>query len=660
MPRLRRLASTLLAVALAVVVPSACGDRDVPAAAPAAPAATPSAPTATAPATRGDVISDQWYEVREDGRKNAWYHMVWTRSSRGGVPTIHDRTEHVAAEIRRMDGIEDEFSSRSVTDLERDEQGRLLEMTSETTIADRVERTTVVHGDGRYRWTQTVAGLTERREVATADPLPVDAEAFLAPMARAGTLREGLKLSFPAANYLASRLETVELTVEASETIGLPEGDVRCWRVLERTAGRPGETTWWIDANGVLAKLRSGTLEVRRTDAERACSLDPAAAAYDITFPASPEIPRVTSFDRCIVEATFEPRDGVPLPDVPETPFGREISRDGLTLRLELTSHDDPSADVALPVTDPSMAKWLERTNLYSQDHPRVREALDRAMRSAGCGEDAKGREVATALLAFVFRSLRKQSGPVPQPTAPEILEARTGDCSEHAVLFTALCRAAGLPARRLSGYAQVGDMWGAHAFCEVWLGKWVGADPTTNELGTRARYVAFGRDEDPDSFPGLVSQRFRGRATIRTVEFTDGGETVKVADVVSGTGLRDVLGGIALDVPPEGWTAEAGSPVGTADLDGPHASAQIRVIAGFGDLDARMLRETQFGAGRFVTFCGRSALRISGGMFARNATTWIVPWRRRIVQVSVRVDRGEDPDPVFEIVERLLAPTFR
>ena len=62
------------------------------------------------------------------------------------------------------------------------------------------------------------------------------------------------------------------------------------------------------------------------------------------------------------------------------------------------------------------------------------------------------------------------------------ILEERKGDCTEHAVLFNALLKAAGIPARSAFGYLLGDDSgaFGAHAWSEVaYDGHWIPVDAT-------------------------------------------------------------------------------------------------------------------------------------------------------------------------------------
>jgi transglutaminase-like putative cysteine protease len=69
-------------------------------------------------------------------------------------------------------------------------------------------------------------------------------------------------------------------------------------------------------------------------------------------------------------------------------------------------------------------------------------------------------------------------------PSAIRVLEARGGDPSEVTVLFVALARAVGLPARPVAGLLWRDGRFYYHAWAEVYLGDWVAVDPM---LGTTA-----------------------------------------------------------------------------------------------------------------------------------------------------------------------------
>jgi hypothetical protein len=73
------------------------------------------------------------------------------------------------------------------------------------------------------------------------------------------------------------------------------------------------------------------------------------------------------------------------------------------------------------------------------------------------------------------------------------------GDCNEHAVLFAALARAVGLPTRVVAGAVYLDEAFLYHAWCEVWLGRWVSVDPVLNQLpadATHLKFVVGGPDE--------------------------------------------------------------------------------------------------------------------------------------------------------------------
>src|SRR5947208_1888181 len=74
----------------------------------------------------------------------------------------------------------------------------------------------------------------------------------------------------------------------------------------------------------------------------------------------------------------------------------------------------------------------------------------------------------------------------------PELRVRRRGDCNEHTVLYVALARAVGLPARAAAGLVLLDGRFYYHAWAEVYLGDWVTVDPTSGEFPADAAHLRF------------------------------------------------------------------------------------------------------------------------------------------------------------------------
>lgn len=66
--------------------------------------------------------------------------------------------------------------------------------------------------------------------------------------------------------------------------------------------------------------------------------------------------------------------------------------------------------------------------------------------------------------------------------TASQTLRAGRGDCTEHAVLLAACCRARGIPARLVAGFVPLGGRTAFHLWTEVYLNEWIPMDATRGE----------------------------------------------------------------------------------------------------------------------------------------------------------------------------------
>jgi transglutaminase-like putative cysteine protease len=116
----------------------------------------------------------------------------------------------------------------------------------------------------------------------------------------------------------------------------------------------------------------------------------------------------------------------------------------------------------------------------------------------------------------WVYRNVRKQPV-VSIPSALEVLRQRAGDCNEHATLFTALVRSAGIPARLQGGIIYQEGKFFYHAWAQVFLGAWISVDPTLNQIPADATHIRL-VEGDLDRQLDLV--KVIGRLKVEVKEF--------------------------------------------------------------------------------------------------------------------------------------------
>jgi transglutaminase-like putative cysteine protease len=143
--------------------------------------------------------------------------------------------------------------------------------------------------------------------------------------------------------------------------------------------------------------------------------------------------------------------------------------------RVTITRETPPYTG-AETLPDEDRARSLASDSFIQTGDPRI---LDHASRIALGETDV---EKAEAIHRWVFENLTK-SPTLSLPSATEILEQRVGDCNEHAVLFTALARAAGIPTRIATGLTFSSGQFFYHAWPEVFVGRWLAVDPTLGQF---------------------------------------------------------------------------------------------------------------------------------------------------------------------------------
>lgn len=89
----------------------------------------------------------------------------------------------------------------------------------------------------------------------------------------------------------------------------------------------------------------------------------------------------------------------------------------------------------------------------------------------------------------WIYKNLKK-SATVSLPNAKDVLKTKVGDCNEHAALFSAMARAAGIPTKTVLGIMYYDGSFYYHAWNEVYVGKWVAIDSTYGQFPADATHI--------------------------------------------------------------------------------------------------------------------------------------------------------------------------
>jgi len=160
------------------------------------------------------------------------------------------------------------------------------------------------------------------------------------------------------------------------------------------------------------------------------------------------------------------------------------------TVLLHVDAEGELSGRRSTGTLPETIRKYLRAGPFIQSDDPQIREVARRIT-----GELSSPAERAAAICDWVYTHIEKTAASG-IPSAVDVLHNLKGDCNEHAVLFTALARAAGLPARVLLGLVYSSDGFYYHAWPAVYLDGWHELDPTFGQQSVDATHIALTEGE--------------------------------------------------------------------------------------------------------------------------------------------------------------------
>ncbi|HEX9262737.1 MAG TPA: transglutaminase-like domain-containing protein [Candidatus Binatia bacterium] len=239
----------------------------------------------------------------------------------------------------------------------------------------------------------------------------------------------------------------------------------------------------WVDGQGRTLKEESPAgLSLVRQDVREAKNLSARSVSLDII--AQTAIPVA----KAITDA--QSRNGVQfiLSGVNLANFPLDGGRQKLeNNRLEIAREDLKRLTIPkIPVKETRLASYLQPTPFVQSDHPTIA-----ALSAKILNGETDAFRAALKIKDWVYKEIAKEPT-VSIPNALEVLQTRKGDCNEHTVLFNALARAAGIPAKTVVGVVYLRGAFYYHAWSEVWLGDWVSLDSVLNQFPADVTHIKF------------------------------------------------------------------------------------------------------------------------------------------------------------------------
>lgn len=403
-------------------------------------------------------------------------------------------------------------------------------------VADELGRERIVEAvrHGRQITAKTtVAGDTTEKIFTIGDNFGAEVE--LALLAAAGQLRPGKEFKFQVFNPEICALDEMTVKVE-EQTTGRVEGEERDLFRLTMTSEKLGlSTTELMDDTGRIIEVTlegimgTGITLRLATEEEALREGSPLRLTPNIPLPAPlPDSKDIVTLVLEVASQNLEPIDRlIPATERQAVVPGPDPLQGTVTIRAPTMNAEDA---LQLPIEAPDVAEYLAATEFVQSDDPALVAKAKEIV-----GEERNAWLAAQKIAHWVHANMRRQKS-LPTPiTAKECLEGLQGDCSEHAMLFLGLARAAGIPVKFVAGLAAVHDAFWYHAWNEVYVGdgKWVAVDATWDEPLVDATHIKLGE--------GALDTASFARVCLNTGK-TMGALQLRVKEYVTRDGVRHDL----------------------------------------------------------------------------------------------------------------------
>lgn len=279
----------------------------------------------------------------------------------------------------------------------------------------------------------------------------------------------------------------------------------------------PVSLTAWVDEDGSLIEMIMplGGMEITMigtTKESATAQFSPPDLFTDTLISLNRSIPENAA--KVVFEVDSGTAESLSIPD---TAHQTVIQRNGGVFEVEVIK-----TDLRVGGTSPVDPLYLKPSPLVDYDDPAIQDLVS----DEELGELSFADQV-RRLVEIVDSTISVKSMDFGFATASETVALSEGDCTEHALLFAALARSVGIPARGAMGIVYFIDdegkpVMGYHMWNQVWNGEeWLDVDAAFRTAEPSPIRVLFGTSDlsDPNMAQEILSfAQYLGQTDIKVL----------------------------------------------------------------------------------------------------------------------------------------------
>jgi len=503
---------------------------------------------------------DSWLKTERQGTGFAYEHITVTRLPDGNIR--YDYDQHLKTDVAGLNP--QDITVKGVYLVTPDLRPLSIDLQTKFQVKEKSVKGTCENNSLALTITDR-EGQIEKREIPAED---VYFDVALADLVFRNAGQKNFNLKF--FNPLDIKIDQAKVTITRADKNG-----------VEATVKNSSTTKFRFDQNGQVKEIIYVELKGRAypTDAKDAQNITYLNTADSISLMVKSQksFPNVFKVSRARIQVQWEkiPFEEFRFEDNRQKAAERKESGGKSEVILEMTKPSPPSSSIQAPLTDP---QWI--SYLAEEDYIKPRDPAIQKQAAAIVGDEKNVVVNVQKILRWVNANVMTDFI-AETLTGPEVLQKRRGKCSEYAVLFASLARAAGIPTRIALGEAYSSGTWIGHMWDEVWLGEWTAVDAGAGIFVGGPSHLKF-----IDSPTVMGTQGLRWKLTdnlkIEILDFEEETGTSGLATGISGLTYSNKNFSCKISAPDESWTLkeESKSDVVTLRMNSKEAEFALVIFA--------------------------------------------------------------------------------